>query len=180
MNNNTDSESVVKSKCYDIEKLQGLKISNKNKSLSLFYVNAYSLNKNFDDIQHFLSCTNKNFDIKAINEIRITKNTSITGCVIMKNCFLEFTPVQCSVGGSILCIVYHLSYKSQHDLKLMSAIFYPFFIFSSSDRPSKTEKCFLFYLKSSSRFRGIEIFVIFSLPFDTAQIQKGKWKWNNL
>ena len=129
MNNNTDSESVVKSKCYDIEKLQGLKISNKNKSLSLFYVNAYSLNKNFDDIQHFLSCTNKNLDIKAITEIRITKNTSITGYVNMKNSSLEFTPAQSSVGGSIPCIVYHLSYKSQHDLKLVSTVFYPFFNF---------------------------------------------------
>ena len=39
-------------------------------------------------------------------------------------------------------------------------------------------KLFLFHLKSSFRSRGIQIFIIFSLPFQTFQIQKGKWKWN--
>ena len=39
---------------------------------------------------------------------------------------------------------------------------------------------FLFHLKSSFRSRDIQIFVIFSLPFHTVQIQKGKWKLNNL
>ena len=55
-----------------------------------------------------------------------------------------------------------------------------FFIFSSNDRPSKTMKYFLFHLKSSFRSRNIQIFIIFSLPFRTFQIQKGKCKWTNL
>ena len=42
------------------------------------------------------------------------------------------------------------------------------------------EKCFLFHLKTSFCSRDIQIFVIFSLPFYTFQIQKDKWKWNNL
>ena len=42
------------------------------------------------------------------------------------------------------------------------------------------EKCFLFHLKRSFPSRDIQIFVIFSLPFYTFQIQKDKWKWNNL
>ena len=62
-------------------------------------------------------------------------------------------------------------------LKLVSAIFYQIFIFPSNDGPSKTEKCFLFHLKSSFHSHD---FVIFSLPFHTSQVQKGKWKWNNL
>ena len=33
--------------------------------------------------------------------------------------------------------------------------------------------------KSSFRSQDIEIFVIFSLPFQTFQILKDKWKWNN-
>ena len=41
-------------------------IPNKNKSLSLFLINAYSLNKNFDDLQHLLICTKNNFDITGI------------------------------------------------------------------------------------------------------------------
>ena len=44
----------------------------------------------------------------------------------------------------------------------------------------KTEKCFLFHPKSFFCSRDIQIFVIFFLPFHTFQIQKNKWKWNNL
>ena len=60
--------------------------------------------------------------------------------------------------------------------------FYQFlFFFSSNDRPSKSiKKCFLFHLKSSFCSQDIQTFVIFSLPFHNFQIQKGKWKWNNL
>ena len=54
------------------------------------------------------------------------------------------------------------------------------FFFSSSDRPSKTVKNVLFHLKSSFRCRDIQFFVIFPLPFHTFDIQKGRWKWNNL
>ena len=61
----------------------------------------------------------------------------------------------------------------------ISAIFYQIFIFSKNDSHLKT-KCFLFHLKSSSRSRDIQVFVIFSFPFHTFQIQKDKWKWNNL
>ena len=69
--NSDDPEDTVLSKHYDIEELQNLKITNKSKSLSLFYINACSLSKNFDDLQHLLSCTNKNFNIIAITETRI-------------------------------------------------------------------------------------------------------------
>ena len=65
-------------------------------------------------------------------------------------------------------------------LKLVFAIFYQIFIFSPNDSPLKTEKGFLFYQRSSFCYQDIQIFVIFYLPFQTFQIQKGKWKWNNL
>ena len=70
--------------------------------------------------------------------------------------------------------------NDQGYLKLVSTIFYQFFIFSPDDSPSKTEKCFLFHLKNSFLSRDIQFFVIFSLPFHAFQIQKNKWKWNNL
>ena len=73
--NSDDPENTVSTKYFD--ELQNLKITNKSKSLSLFHINACSLSKNFDDLQHLLSCTNKNFDIIAITETRITKNVSI-------------------------------------------------------------------------------------------------------
>ena len=43
-----------------------------------------------------------------------------------------------------------------HSLKLVSAIFF----FSPNDSPSKTEKCFLFHLKSSLRSQDIQVFGI--------------------
>ena len=66
-------------------------------------------------------------------------------------------------------------------LKLVSTIFYQIFIFSQNDSPLKTTNfIFLFRLKISSRSQVIQIFVGFSFPYHTFQIQKDKWEWNNL
>lgn len=75
---------------------------NKNKTLSLLNIYVCSLNKNLDDLQHLQRCTNKNFDIIAITETRITKNTSIRGNVNKKNYFLGLTPGEPLAGGSFL------------------------------------------------------------------------------
>ena len=75
--NSNDPEKISSSKYYDIEEMHNIEIPHKNKSLSLFHINACSLNKNFDDLQHLLSCTKKNFDIIAISETRITKQVSL-------------------------------------------------------------------------------------------------------
>ena len=72
---NNDPTNVVNSKYYDIDQIQTLKFPNKHKSLALFHINACSLNKNFDDLEHLLKCTNKVFDITAVTETRITKQT---------------------------------------------------------------------------------------------------------
>ena len=66
--NSNDPEKVCSYKYYDIEKMSNIEIPHKNKSLSLFHINAYSLNKNFDDLQDFLNCTKTFFDIIAISE----------------------------------------------------------------------------------------------------------------
>ena len=46
-------------------------------------------------------------------------------------------------------ILASLLYKVTCHLKLVPAIFYQMFLFSPNGSPSKTEKCFLFHLKSS-------------------------------
>ena len=53
-----------------------IEIIHKNKPLSLFHINTCSLSKNFDDLQHLLSCTKIFFDIIAVKQ-RITKNLSL-------------------------------------------------------------------------------------------------------
>ena len=57
--NNATPEKVCLSKYYDIEEMRKIQIPHKNKSLSVFHINACSLNKNFDDLQHLLNCTKK-------------------------------------------------------------------------------------------------------------------------
>ena len=57
--NSNDPEKISASKYYDIEEMHNIEIPHNNKSLSLFYINACSLNKNFDNLQHLLNCTKK-------------------------------------------------------------------------------------------------------------------------
>ena len=72
-----NSLSSNKNKYYDIDEMHDIKILQKNKSLSLFHINAYSLNNNFDEPQHLLSSTKTAFDIIAVSETRITKQVSV-------------------------------------------------------------------------------------------------------
>ena len=47
-------ENTISSRYYDTDKLENLKITNKSNSLSSFHINASSLSKHFDDLQHLL------------------------------------------------------------------------------------------------------------------------------
>ena len=100
--NSNDPEKVCSSKYYDIEEMHNIQIAHKNKSLSLFHINACSLNKNFDDLQHLLNCTKKSFDIIAISETRITKQVSLSNNLNLNNYSFEFTPTETSAGVTLL------------------------------------------------------------------------------
>ena len=95
-----------------------MKYLKKKKSLSLFHINACSLNKNFDDFQHLLSCTKTKFDIIAISETRITKQVSLSNNLNLNNYSFEFTPTETSAGGTLLYIANHLLYKCRNDLNI--------------------------------------------------------------
>ena len=58
--NSNDTDKICSSKYYDIEEMCNIEIPYKNKSLFLSHLNTCSLNKNFDDFQHF-SVALKNF-----------------------------------------------------------------------------------------------------------------------
>ena len=118
---NNDPKNVVNSKYYDIDQISTLKFPNKQKSLALFHVNACSLNKNFDDLDHLLKCTNKVFDIIAVTETRIIKQTSLTTNINLINYAIEFIPTESSAGGTILYIARHLPYKPRPDLSVYKA-----------------------------------------------------------
>ena len=84
----------------------------KNKLLSLFHINACSLNKNFDDLQQ------KKFDIIAISETRITKQVSLSNNLNLSNYSFEFTPTETSAGVT-LYIANHKKMNWNLPLKLI-------------------------------------------------------------
>ena len=98
--------------------MHNIEIPHKNKSLSLFHLNACSLNKNFDDLQHLLSCTRKTLDITAISETRIIKNISSLNNLNLNNYSFEFTPTETSASGTLLYIANDRSYKCCNDLNI--------------------------------------------------------------
>ena len=71
---------------YDIEEMHNTEIPHKNKWLYLFYINACSLNKNYDDLQYLLSLNLDHYSF-------------------------EFTPTETSAGGTLLYTANHLSCK---------------------------------------------------------------------
>ena len=60
-------------------------ITNRNKSLFLFHINACSFNKNSDYLQHLQSFTKNLFDIIGVNETRITKQVSLLNNLNLNN-----------------------------------------------------------------------------------------------
>ena len=106
------------SKYYDIEERHNIEIAHKNKSLPFFHINKSSLNKNFNDLHHLLSCTKRKFDIIAISETRITKQVSLSNNLNLNNYSFEFTPTETSAGGTLLYIANYLSYKCRNDLNI--------------------------------------------------------------
>ena len=73
------------------------------------HINACSLNKNFDGLQHLLIGTYK-FLINAITETRIAKNVSLTSNLTVNIFSFEFTSAESSVVGTLLYIA-NVSYK---------------------------------------------------------------------
>ena len=105
-----DLENVVNCKYYPN------KMPNKKNYLSLFHINAFSLSKNFDDLEYLLKTTNTNFDIIAISKTRILKNTKIVKNINIPNFSYEFTPTESTAEGTLLYIADHLTYQKGNDL----------------------------------------------------------------
>ena len=116
--NNNDPENISSSKYYDIDEMHNVEIPNKNKSLSLFHINACSLHKKFDDLQHLLSCTKNNFDMIGVTETRITKQVSLLNNLNLNNYSYEFAPTETTAVGTLLYIANHLSQKCHNDLNI--------------------------------------------------------------
>ena len=111
--NRSDRENVIQSKYDNVDELQQLKVSNKEKSLFLFHTSSCSLNKNFEELQNLVQSTNTDFDVIAIKKTRIPKNVSITQNIVLNNYFFGQIPIESSSGGTLSYIANRLSYKIQ-------------------------------------------------------------------
>ena len=81
-------------------------------------MNVCSLTKNCDDFNILLSDLNVGFDILAITEIWIKKDSSSTIDLQLSNYSTEHIPTESSAGGTLLYISKRLSYQLRNDLRL--------------------------------------------------------------
>ena len=91
---------------------------NQTLSLSLFHLNACSLNKNFDDLEYPIKTTNQTFDVIAISESRNKSNMDIKTNINLPNYSIEYTPTESHAGGTLLYISNNIAYKPRKDLNI--------------------------------------------------------------
>ena len=94
--------NVVNSNYYDIDQFHTLRFYEKISQVFLFHINACSLSKNFDEIEHLLKCTNKDFYIIAVSETRIIRKTSLISNINLQNYSFESTPTESNAGSTLL------------------------------------------------------------------------------
>ena len=85
--NKKNAENFINCRNLNIDEIQKMKIE--LNSLSLFRINSCSLNKNFKDLEYLFKATNKNFDVNAINESRILKDTNLSKKLIYQTTLLK-------------------------------------------------------------------------------------------
>ena len=120
LNNFTDDEkenelNLPNCKYRDTDYFKNLTKDFKRKALSFFYMSVCSLNKNFGNLNILLSDLNVSFDILAITETRIKKDSSSTINLQLNNYSTEHTPTESSGGGTLLYISKRLSYQLRND-----------------------------------------------------------------
>ena len=81
-------------------------------------MNVCSLTKIFDDFYILLNKLNVSFDILAITETRIKKDSSSPINLQLSNYSIEHTPTESSADGTLLYISKILSYQLRNDLRL--------------------------------------------------------------
>ena len=115
-----DLENVLTCTYYNLQEDQTMKIPNKKNSLSFFHINACSSSKNFGDLEYLLKTTNTNFDIIAISETKILKNTKIVKNINIANFCYEFTPTESTARETLIYIADHLACQKRNDLTIYS------------------------------------------------------------
>ena len=134
LNNFTNDEKQNKLKLPNckyrgIDYFQKLSKNFKRKVFSFFHMNVCSLTKSFDDLNILLNDLNVNFDILAITESHIKKDSPSPVDLYSNNYSIEQTPIETSAGRTLLYISKRLSCQLRSDLNL--------------DHPGKIESTFI-------------------------------------
>ena len=85
-------------------------------------MNVCSITKNFDDFNILLSELNVSFDILAITESRIKKDSSSAINLQLNNDLIKHTPTESSTGGTLLYINKRPSYQLRDHLKIYDPV----------------------------------------------------------
>ena len=75
------------------------------------HINAYSPNKNFDDLQHLFNCAKNSFDIIGVSETKLLSKYLYQIYLNLKNYSSEFTPTETNTSGILLymLLIYHIN-----------------------------------------------------------------------
>ena len=90
----------------------------KSKSLSLLHLNICALSNNFNEFSILLKEIKINFDIIALTESRIKKNSVYPINIELENYSIELTPTEIVARGALLYINKKLSYHPRNDLNI--------------------------------------------------------------
>ena len=106
--NKKNAKNFIICRNLDIDEMQNMKTE--QNLVSLFYINSCSFNKNFEDLEYLLKATKKTFDVIAITESRVLKDTNLS------NYSVELTPTESHADGTLLYINNKLSHNLRQDL----------------------------------------------------------------
>ena len=120
LNNLTDDEkenelNLPNCKYRDTEYFKTFTKDLKRKALSFFCMNVCSLPENLDDFNILLSELNVSFDILAITESRIKKDSSSPINLQLNNYSIEHTPTELSAGETLLYLNKRLYSQLRND-----------------------------------------------------------------
>ena len=96
-----------------------------NEHFSIFHLNTHSLQFHKNDLDILLDTLKFEFDILAISETKLQKNTPPIHDISIPNYTIEHTPTEANKGGTLLYISNKFDYKPRKHLQkcYISSIF---------------------------------------------------------
>jgi len=102
---------------YTIDDFLGKNFKQKE-HFSIFHLNIHSLQFHKHDLDILLDTLKFEFDILAISETKLQRNTQPTHDINIPNYHIEHTPTEASKGGTLLYISDKFVYKPRKDLEI--------------------------------------------------------------